>query len=124
MSNKPLRLCAVNDVPENGSNGFIIETDKGRFGAMIIRQKTEVDDAFFVYVNSCPHIGSPLDLQPGRFLNQDGTHIICTTHGALFRIDDGYCVSGPCAGANLMALDAMQRDGDIYVTLPKPPESA
>jgi nitrite reductase/ring-hydroxylating ferredoxin subunit len=124
MSSKPLRLCAVSEVPENGSNGFIIETDKGRFGAMVIRQAKDPDDVFFVYVNSCPHIGSPLDLQPGRFLNQDGTHIICTTHGALFRIDDGYCVSGPCAGANLMALDAMQRDGDIYVTLPKPPESA
>lgn len=119
MSAVPIRLCRLDDVPENGSNGFLLETDKGRFGAMVIRQ----GEAFYVYLNSCPHIGAPLDLQPGRFLNQDGSHIICTTHGALFRIDDGYCVSGPCAGASLMALDAHLEDGEVVVNLPAPAQT-
>ncbi len=116
MTRAPHRLCALEDVPENGTNGFLVKTENGRFGAMAIRQ----EDNVHVYVNSCPHIGAPLDLKPGKFLNREGTHIICTTHGALFRIDDGYCVSGPCAGASLMALEAIEKDGDLYINLPTP----
>ena len=35
------------------------------------------------------------------FLTHDREHIQCTMHGALFRLDDGYCVYGPCAGRGL-----------------------
>ena len=49
----------------------------------------------------CPHVGSPLDWAPDRFIAFDGFHLLCGTHGALFRPEDGYCVSGPCAGASL-----------------------
>lgn len=31
----------------------------------------------------------------------DGFHLLCGTHGALFRPQDGYCVSGPCVGDSL-----------------------
>ncbi len=110
-----LRLCALDEVPPDGTNGFLVETAQGRFGTMVIRR----DGKLFVYVNSCPHVGAPLDLRPGQFLNLERSHIICTTHGALFRIDDGYCVSGPCAGASLMALAAEVRDGEVFITLPK-----
>jgi nitrite reductase/ring-hydroxylating ferredoxin subunit len=51
-----------------------------------------------VYINACPHLGVPLDWLPGRFLNADGTRIICATHGAEFLLDTGQCVRGPCKG--------------------------
>jgi len=78
---------------------------------MVIRR----DDAAFVYVNSCPHIGSPLDFRPGQFLNLERTHILCSTHGALFRIEDGHCISGPCAGDRLEAAEAIVEDGMVYL---------
>jgi len=115
MSKGPIRLCTVDEVPADGTNGFLVETERGRFGTIVVRQA----DDLFVYVNSCPHIGAPLDFNPGQFLNVERTHIICTTHGALFRIDDGYCVSGPCAGASLIALDAEITDGEVFITLPE-----
>ena len=115
MSDKAIRLCALDEVPVNGTNGFLVETDEGRFSAMVIRKTDDI----FVYVNSCPHIGSPLDIKAGQFLNQDKTHIICTTHGALFRIDDGYCVFGPCADASLTALESSLQEGEIFITLPE-----
>ena len=110
-----VRLCALGEVPEDGTNGFLVETERGRFGAMVIRRRGEL----FVYVNSCPHVGAPLDLRPGQFLNVERSHIICTTHGALFRINDGYCVSGPCAGAHLIALDHEVRAGEVFIALPE-----
>lgn len=67
---------------------------------MAIRSRQQV----FCYINVCPHWGAPLDIVPGRFLDREGRHIICSTHGALFRIDDGRCIKGPCLGAALVPL--------------------
>jgi nitrite reductase/ring-hydroxylating ferredoxin subunit len=51
--------------------------------------------------NLCPHSGGPL-ARPGETpLSRDGTHLVCATHGALFRVTDGLCVAGPCQGASL-----------------------
>ena len=67
-----------------------------------------------VYVNSCPHVGAPLDMRAGRFLNAEKTHILCANHGALFRIDDGVCVHGPCTGQALEPVPVTVRDGRVY----------
>lgn len=72
-------------------------------------------DAVHVYVNSCPHIGTPLDWMPDRFLSADGSHIICATHGAEFRISDGECVYGPCMGDRLEAVMIQINDGTVFV---------
>jgi nitrite reductase/ring-hydroxylating ferredoxin subunit len=37
--------------------------------------------------------------------------LLCNQHGALYRLDDGWCVSGPCAGEKLVAL-AVREDGE------------
>ena len=56
------------------------------------------------YVNRCPHAGTPLDLWPNEFLTEDGQHLICATHGAIFDPRSGLCVEGPCPGATLEPL--------------------
>lgn len=104
-------LCAVADIADGGSNGFFVDTADGRLLYMAIRRGANV----FVYVNSCPHTGMPLDFQPGQFLNADGTLIQCSTHGAQFRIEDGYCVSGPCEGDSLTAVETEIREGHVHV---------
>lgn len=106
------RLCRLDDISDGGSGGFFSEMSDGRLLYMAIRQ----GDAVFVYVNACPHTGMPLDFQPGRFLNTDGTLIQCSSHGAEFRIEDGYCVAGPCAGDSLKPVKTVIRDRIVYVT--------
>ena len=106
------RLCRLDEVTDGGSNCFVRETVDGLRGYMVIRQ----GEAIFVYVNACPHIGLPLDLKPGRFLNTRGDRILCSTHGALFRIEDGVCLSGPCTGDALEAVPAKIRDGVIHIS--------
>ncbi|QNT68431.1 Rieske (2Fe-2S) protein [Defluviicoccus vanus] len=34
-----------------------------------------LDERVFVYVNSCPHLGWPLDFEPGQFLSHDRRYI-------------------------------------------------
>ena len=69
------------------------------------------------YVNSCPHVGTPLDMWPGRFLTKDGKYILCATHGALFEIEDGNCVAGPCVGQGLTPVETRLGDGLVKVLL-------
>ncbi len=66
-------------------------------------------------MNSCPHIGTPLDWLPDRFLSHDGSRIVCATHGAEFRIADGECVLGPCFGQRLEPVTIQIEDGTIFV---------
>ncbi len=103
-------LCRIEDIPDGGARGF--PGPPGSFtGLFAIRRGERV----FVYVNSCPHIGTSLNLLPDRFLSADGTRIVCVTHGAEFRIEDGFCTDGPCIGDRLTAVPAYLRDGTVLV---------
>jgi nitrite reductase/ring-hydroxylating ferredoxin subunit len=77
-----------------------------------------VDGRYHAYVNCCPHAGTALDLWPNEFMTEDGRHLICSTHGAIFEKDTGICVEGPCPGAALDVL-AVEVDGaSLVVTWP------
>jgi nitrite reductase/ring-hydroxylating ferredoxin subunit len=72
----------------------------------------------YAYVNRCPHAGTPLDWWPNEFFTEDGRHLICATHGAVFEQDTGICIAGPCPGARLERLP-IERDGEwLIVTCP------
>lgn len=105
------RLCALADIEDGGSAAFTITVQQRPLELLAIRRESRV----FVYVNACPHWGSPLDLYPGRFLNREKTLIQCSTHGARFRIEDGYCLSGPCLGASLEAVPCAVRDAEVVI---------
>ncbi len=105
------RLCALAEIPDGGSAGFAAMVDEQPVELMAIRRGADV----FVYVNSCPHWGSPLDLYPGRFLDRQRTLIQCSTHGARFRIEDGFCIKGPCLGASLRPVRCAVVDGDVLI---------
>jgi nitrite reductase/ring-hydroxylating ferredoxin subunit len=103
-------LCRLIDIPDGASKGF--PPPPGGFtGLFAVRQGAAVH----VYVNSCPHIGTPLDWTPDRFLSADGRLIVCATHGAEFRIADGECLWGPCRGERLERVMIQIKDGTIYV---------
>jgi nitrite reductase/ring-hydroxylating ferredoxin subunit len=50
------------------------------------------------YANVCRHRALPLDLGASSPMSDDGRYLLCHQHGALYRLDDGKCVVGPCAG--------------------------
>jgi len=119
------KLCDIIDIDDNGSAGFVVDTHDGRCGLMVVRKGSTV----YSYLNSCPHIGTPLEIQPNRFLNQSGQHILCATHGALFQIEDGLCIAGPCVDDKLTPVAVNIRDDGVYVNVQElptlwPPRSA
>jgi nitrite reductase/ring-hydroxylating ferredoxin subunit len=105
------RLCGLDEIAEPGSRGFRLDDDADPRPFLVVRAGGRVA----AYENVCPHAGSPLDWLPDRFLDVDRRRILCATHGALFRIADGHCIGGPCAGKALTPVPIQIADGAIYL---------
>lgn len=60
------------------------------------------------YRNVCPHVPIPLDRGGEPLLTEEG-FLACRNHGALFAVEDGFCVAGPCAGESLEAMPVEPR---------------
>jgi len=77
---------------------------------------TQRDGAFYAYQNVCPHLQPELEFLENQFLDQDGEYIQCSTHGALFEVETGECISGPCLGDKLEKVNiSVHSDGGIYI---------
>jgi nitrite reductase/ring-hydroxylating ferredoxin subunit len=104
-------LCRLDEIAEGAARGFLIVEGAARLDVVIVRR----EGAVRAYLNSCPHQLTPLETFPDKFLNEDGTQFICSTHGARFRVDDGFCVSGPCEGKTLLAIDCVVVGGAVEI---------
>jgi nitrite reductase/ring-hydroxylating ferredoxin subunit len=71
------------------------------------------DGAFNAYINSCPHTGVNLEWQQDQFLDMDNMFIQCSTHDALFEVDSGVCIAGPCIGDALQPVALLIEDDSV-----------
>lgn len=92
-------LAPLASIPDGTARNFVLQMRAGRFHGFVVRQ----GDGVVGYVDRCPHAGVPLAQRLDDYLAPDGTLIACNWHGALFRIEDGLCVGGPCVGQSLIA---------------------
>ncbi len=109
-------LCRLAEIDDGAGKGFLLGEGPGRLDIMVLRTGERV----FGYLNSCPHAGTPLDWVEDAFMSEDGSHVMCHTHGALFRVEDGYCIDGPCTGDSLTPL-ALEIDAEGRVILRNTP---
>ena len=103
-------LCSLDDIPDPGARQFLWEEGEYPLAFFLVRQRNEV----FAYINQCPHAGHQLNWMPDRFLTRDGGLILCNSHGARFRIHDGFCVEGPCLGENLRPISIEMKGEKIF----------
>jgi nitrite reductase/ring-hydroxylating ferredoxin subunit len=100
-----VRLCRLEEIADPGSKGFTVEERE----LFVVR----AGETVVAYRNSCPHTGGPLDWIEGRFLDLPQLHILCATHGALFRVADGHCFAGPCQGQALTPVRIAVVGGEV-----------
>ena len=100
----PLELIA-----DGAARNFVLQIGEGFFHGFVVRRGGEVRG----YVDRCPHAGLPLAQKLDDYLTPTGDLIACSWHGALFDIDSGACVGGPCAGAALRPWPVVLADGWI-----------
>lgn len=104
-----LALCHITELQDPGSKSFVVDRNGSGISILVVRR----GNAVFGYVNACPHIGAPLDWQARNFLDVERRHILCANHGALFEIETGYCIAGPCAGKSLENFPLTLLDGQV-----------
>ncbi len=112
-SNSPsgIRLCGIDAVkPGQGKEIFLSGPDGGTY-LVLLRGA----DGIVAYHNECPHQGRPMNWAVDQFLISKEGHLVCAHHGACFDIDSGRCISGPCEGAGLQAVDVQIADSGIYL---------
>lgn len=105
-------LCHIDEVADPGSKGFTIK--KGRKERLVFIVKKDGD--VFAYENKCPHAGINLEWQEDDFLDVEKINIQCSVHGAVFKIENGDCMGGPCDGVGLTPAK-IELDGDGNILL-------
>ena len=104
LPSDPIINC--DDLEDPGAISVVIGEGGSRLDIMIVRRGDEI----WAYENSCPHQGTPLETFDERFLTADKKRLLCSTHGAEFRIEDGRCLKGPCKDQGLHALPVFVDD--------------
>ncbi len=103
------KIAMTEEIPEREARAF--DTDDGR--TIFITQR---DGSYYAYNNLCPHLQTELEFLENQFLDRDGEYIECSTHGALFNVESGECISGPCQGDFLEKIKIdVHSDGGIYI---------
>jgi len=106
-----INVAKLSDIEKGSATNAVIELADGHRHLILTRKADEVN----VFLNSCPHTGVRLDWKVGVFLTVDKAHLQCSTHGALFELDSGFCVAGPCINQCLVKLQTKVYDQAIYV---------
>lgn len=112
------RVCPSDALAERGDGvRFEVAHRGGSLPAFVLR----IEDRPVAYLNQCAHVPVELDWNPGRFLDDTGTVIVCATHGAVYDAADGACVGGPCHGRGLQQVPCREADGWVEVRAPLAP---
>jgi nitrite reductase/ring-hydroxylating ferredoxin subunit len=91
-------LGPLDQIADGAARGFVLEIAARRFHGFVVRSA----EAVHGFVDRCPHMGVPLAHQLDDYMAPYAGLIACGWHGALFRVEGGLCVAGPCKGARLL----------------------
>ena len=100
---------------EGSPYGFEVRSGARSFSGVVIRK----NGRYYAYENKCRHLSVTLDARDGDFLSCDRKYLQCHLHGALYEIETGACIGGPCVGSNLTKVDVVEvSELDIQVGRP------
>lgn len=108
------RLCRIDDLAEGQARGFSVPGQKRK--VIVVRREGRIR----AYLDSCPHYagGTPMAWKTDAYLNGEGTHLACHSHGALFDVETGECILGPCLGRSLTRVPLrISGSGDVEAVL-------
>jgi len=106
-----LLICAADLVAEGGKGvRFAVKAGGDAATGFVVRY----DGRPHAYLNRCAHVPIELDWAEGEFFESSGLYLMCSTHGALYVPDSGFCAGGPCRGGRLRPIAVQERDGKLY----------
>ncbi len=104
-------LCRSEQLAEGEAIGIQHSDEPMQHGFILVRRAGKV----YAYKNRCPHTGVNLEWLPNQFFDSSGQFLQCAVHGAIFEVENGQCVRGPCAGDALTSVAIDERHGEIVL---------
>ncbi|MBM3395654.1 MAG: Rieske 2Fe-2S domain-containing protein [Betaproteobacteria bacterium] len=105
-------ICDSVALTEGGAGvRFTVSRDGTDQAAFAVR----FDGAVHAYLNRCAHVPVEMDWMEGSFFDHSGLYIVCSTHGAAYLPDTGFCIAGPCKGRRLVPVQVDESDGQIWL---------
>lgn len=102
-----IAIATASLVGEGEAKGFV-PGDRGGPKVILVRR----GGGLRAYLDACPHYGgTPMAWRNDAYLSGDGGQLCCHSHNALFDIETGDCILGPCLGQSLTAVE-IREDGD------------
>lgn len=109
------RICRADELDEGRSIKFRLTDAERTLDCFAVRFAGVAHG----YVNECRHVAMTLDWVENQFFTEDGTHLLCPTHGAWYLPDTGECIAGPPCGKSLHRVPLVERDGDLFALPPQ-----
>ncbi|MES2263426.1 MAG: Rieske 2Fe-2S domain-containing protein [Pseudomonadota bacterium] len=104
-------ICAADAVLEGGKGvRFPVTAFGGQATGFVVRYGGQA----YAYLNRCAHVPIELDWNEGDFFESSGLYLMCSTHGAVYVPDSGYCAGGPCKGGRLRPIAVVERDQQLF----------
>ncbi|GAB2853374.1 Rieske 2Fe-2S domain-containing protein [Pseudoduganella ginsengisoli] len=104
-------ICAAADVEDGGTGvRFPVTAFGGDATGFVVRY----GGVAYAYLNQCAHVPIELDWVKGEFFESSKLYIMCSTHGAIYVPDSGFCAGGPCRGGRLRPIKIVERDQQLY----------
>lgn len=74
---------------------------------------------YYAYQNLCMHLPITLDLNDDDFFTYDKAHLQCHMHGAMYVVETGVCIAGPCEGTTLVSLEVLEEETRLVIRVPE-----
>ena len=104
-------ICASADVIEGGRGvRFPVSAFGDKATGFVVRYGGKA----YGYLNRCAHVPIELDWAEGEFFESSGLYLMCSTHGAIYAPESGFCAGGPCKGGRLRPISVVERDQQIF----------
>ena len=106
------RISSLDDIPRNGLKFNYMDGPLEEEGILL----KMADGSPRAYKNECRHLPMRLDDRaPSEFFDVQKGLLVCSSHGAHFRLEDGLCTAGPCKNSHLKEVPITVEQGIVFV---------
>jgi nitrite reductase/ring-hydroxylating ferredoxin subunit len=104
-------VCRIEEINPDTGKEVDVKTEEGVMWLMLFVRDGEV----LAFHNRCPHQARALNFAPDRFLFTPDGQLMCSHHGATFKLPGGLCSAGPCKGSSLEAVKTTVNGGVVSI---------
>ena len=109
------RIAGLDEIPADDTLLVTAETDTDDLREVVLTRRS--DGTVAAYENHCQH-WTDVRIDKGDGARMRNGELVCTKHGAIFAVESGECLHGPCLGAALVPVPVSVTDRTVSFDQP------